>query len=383
VGHTGHVHTDPVGPGVDADSHPLLAEALLAAEQLRLDADQVDREGITRTRLDMVAGVGLVTAAADPELGGGGAPPAVVREIVELIAGACGTTWFVLTQHRSALDAAVTTSSTLLHDQWARRLSTGEALGAVAFAHLRRPGPPQVTAEHYGNGWRITGTLDWVTGWGVTDVLCLMAVTDDQQVVEVLIPARLRPGLTVTRPLPLMAMGGTRTVGAVLESVVVTADEVAHIIPLDEWRRADENRTVNASPAVFGLLRAVIDELAAVGRARGSQPILDVAQAFADRARSLRAEAYRLIDDVPPDHAHVERLEVRAGSLLLAHEATASLIAASGGGAIGFGSSPQRWVREALFMLVQAQTGPLRDELFAQWPMGAPASIDPEASASA
>jgi hypothetical protein len=126
---------------------------------------------------------------------------------------------------------------------------------------------------------------------------------------------------------------------------------------------------VNTSPAVFGLLRAAVDELAAIGRSRGSQPILDAAQTFAERTRALRTEAYRLIDDVPPAESHAERLEVRAASLLLAHEATASLIAASGGGSIGFGSSPQRWVREALFMLVQAQTGPLRDELFAQWPL--------------
>jgi len=367
VGHTERVLIDPVGPGVPLDAHPLLVEAVAVCEQLRSDAEQVDREGITRTRLDAVATAGLVTAAAPAELGGGAAPPAVVREIVERIAGACGTTWFVLTQHRSALEAALVTEVPSLHELWARRLATGEALGGVAFAHLRRPGPPQVSAERYGNSWRITGSLDWVTGWGVTDVLCLMAQTDDQQVVEVLIPARLRPGLTVTRPLPLMAMGGTRTVGAHLDSMVVTASEVARLIPLERWRTDDANRTVNTSPAVFGLIRAVLDALSDAGVRRRSDAIDAAATAFAERARSLRAEAYHLVDAVEPGQAHQERLAVRAASLLLAHEVSAALIAATGGAAMSLGSSTQRHAREALFMLVQAQTASLRDELFVQW----------------
>lgn len=367
MGHTERVLIDPVGPGVPLDAHPLLDVAVAVCEQLTSDAEQVDREGITRTRLDAVATSGLVTAAAPAELGGGEATPAVVREIVERIAGACGTTWFVLTQHRSALDAALTTDVPSLHELWARRLATGEALGSVAFAHLRRPGPPQVSAERYGNSWRISGSLDWVTGWGVTDVLCLMAQTDDQQVVEVLIPARLRPGLTVTRPLPLMAMGGTRTVGAHLDSMVVTANEVARLIPLERWRSDDANRTVNTSPAVFGLIRAVLDALSEVGARRRSDPIDAAVVAFVDRARELRDEAYRLVDTVAPGMAHEERLAVRASSLLLAHEVSAALIAATGGAAMSLTSSAQRYAREALFMLVQAQTGALRDELFAQW----------------
>ena len=97
------VLTDPVGPVVDAADHPLVAEAARVAAILRADAEQVDREGITRTRLDLVAGAGLVTAGTPTELGGGGESKAVVREIVERIAAACGTTWFVLTQHLSLI----------------------------------------------------------------------------------------------------------------------------------------------------------------------------------------------------------------------------------------------------------------------------------------
>jgi hypothetical protein len=57
-------------------------------------------------------------------------------------------------------------------------------------------------------------------------------------------------------------------------------------------------------------------------------------------------------------------------SLLLAHEATAAMVAATGGSAIALDNPAQRWAREALFFLVQAQTGSVRDEMLDRWPLG-------------
>ena len=334
-----------LGPTVSSD---LLHRAQLIADQLRLDAATVEVEAITRSRLDEVVKAGLVAAGAPEEFGGHDASPAQTRAITELIAGACGTTWFVLTQHRSALDAVLTTQNRFLQSKWREDICSGRALGAVAFAHLRRSGPPQVIAQPQGDGWKISGHLDWVTGWGVTDALALMAQTTDNKIVEVLIPAQARPGLVASAPLPLMVMGGTRTVSVELDEVHITADEVA--------------------PAVFGLLDAVLAELATLGSTKGMSHVSELALAFEQKLTTLRSRAYDLVDNVPAELEHDERLAVRAKSLLLAHEATAAFVAATGGGAIALSNPAQRWAREALFFLVQAQTSPLRTELMRSWP---------------
>ncbi|CAB4879498.1 unannotated protein [freshwater metagenome] len=354
-----------LGPTVSSD---LLHRAQLIADQLRLDAAAVEVEAITRSRLDEVVKAGLVAAGAPEEFGGHDASPAQTRAITELIAGACGTTWFVLTQHRSALDAVLTTQNRFLQSKWRDDICSGRALGAVAFAHLRRSGPPQVIAQPQGDGWKISGHLDWVTGWGVTDALALMAQTTDNKIVEVLIPAQARPGLVASAPLPLMVMGGTRTVSVELEEVHIAADEVAHVKTAEQWHADDTNRTVNTSPAVFGLLDAVIAELATLGSTKGMSHVSELALAFEQKLTTLRSRAYYLVDNVPAELEHDERLAVRAKSLLLAHEATAAFVASTGGGAIALSNPAQRWAREALFFLVQAQTSPLRTELMRSWP---------------
>src|SRR6478609_3676799 len=206
--------SDLVGAHPEAEGHAAVAAATTIADLLRVDANDVDVHGVTRARIALAAGAGLLGLAGPAALGGGDAPPAVVREVTELLAGACGTTWFVLTQHRAVMEAAARTANDALRSVWAAPLTSGDALGAVSFAHLRRPGAPTVRATAVDGGWQFDGKLDWVTSWGLADVLLLMGETADGQVVEVLLPMTrregvARAGVTVVGALPLAAMGGT------------------------------------------------------------------------------------------------------------------------------------------------------------------------------
>ena len=73
------------------------------------------------------------------------------------------------------------------------------------------------------------------------------------------------------------------------------------------------------------------------------------------------------MDDVAPSEALDERVALRARSLILLQRITATRVAAQGGSAMLLLSSAQRWAREGLFHLVQAQTQPLRASLLEQW----------------
>jgi alkylation response protein AidB-like acyl-CoA dehydrogenase len=356
---------DPLAPNVAASAHPLVVAAQRVADDFAADADVVERTGVTRARLDVAASAGLATPWLDPATGEA-VPAEVTRTIVELIAGACPSTWFVLTQHRSAWESATLTDVAVLRERWAMPLSTGRALGAVAFAHLRRPGPPQVVATRDGDGWRVSGRLDWITGWGVTDVLALMVETPDGQVLQTLIPAESRPGLAVTPPLDLLAMGATSTVGASLDALRIEPDEVALTLDKDDWTAIDRQRTANAVPAVFGMIRAICRDLADVAERRGDHEAAEVAQRIAARAAGGRASAYALIDDADPEERTDERVRLRADSLALLSAAARALVIASGGRALDGASRPARWSREAMFMNVQAQTGSLRSAQLAE-----------------
>lgn len=273
--------------------------------------------------------------------------------------------WFVLTQHRSPAEAARTTPNFELQTRWADALTSGALLGAVSFAHLRRPGPPAVSAVRDGDGWRVSGRLDWVTSWGLADVLLLMAETPDGQVLQALLPASHREGLLIDGELSLAAMQGTSTVGARLQDVWIDDGEVAHVLPKSEWLGRDAQRVANTPPAVLGLTRAALNALMEAANQRGWVTAEALASRWRDELVTLRSRAYELVDDVPPDECIDERVALRARATRLALDVTSGLIAVQAGRAMLTSSPAQRWAREALFALVQAQTQVTREALVA------------------
>jgi alkylation response protein AidB-like acyl-CoA dehydrogenase len=338
-----------------------------ALARIAWEAQSIDVSGVTRGHVDALAYHGALGVTAPVELGGQAASAADAREVTELLSGASGAVWFVTTQHRTPLESALASAPSASYSRWAAPLSSGKALGAVAFAHLRRPGEPSVRATRTASGWQVTGTLDWVTSWGLADALLLMAETDDRRVVQALVPAREREGFVVTGPLALAAMGGTSTVGAWLDGMRIEDDEVAAIVDKQEWLARDAERTANANPAVFGLMRAVIADLNRLGLERSQPAAVDAARRFAEQVLETRASAYRLLDEVSAADGLDERIGLRARSLVLLQRITAARIAAQGGSAMLMLSPAQRWAREGLFHLVQAQTQPLREALLAEW----------------
>ncbi|MFZ0324863.1 MAG: acyl-CoA dehydrogenase family protein [Actinomycetes bacterium] len=356
---------DVIGPWPETVGHPVVAQVRLAVDRIAVEAQAIDVDGVSRGHTDALAYRGFFGANVSTSRGGAGAPASVGREIVELLAAASGAVWFVATQHRSPMEAALTTQNAALAERWAADLVSGRSLGAVAFAHLRRRGDPAVRATRVPGGWQISGSLDWVTSWGIADVLLLMAQTDDGNVVQVLIPAVERPGLVVTGPLALAAMSATSTVGVWLDKVVVNDDEVAALVPRDDWLAVDAQRTANTSPAIFGLMRAALGDLNRLGVERSQRAAVAAAQAFADQVIPLRERVYGLIDGVAPEEALDERVRLRAHSLELLQRVTAARVTAQGGAAMMLLSPAQRWAREAMFHLVQAQTQPLREALLA------------------
>jgi alkylation response protein AidB-like acyl-CoA dehydrogenase len=351
------VSDEPIGPDSRCSGSARLGRALQIISELAPDAQRLESEGVTVEDVRRLAEAHVLSAGVDDRWS---APE--VREIHEQLAAASGALWFVMTQHRSPSVAAATTDNTALRTQYADGLASGQILGAVSFAHLRRA-RPTVVAERTDVGWQISGRLDWITSWGLADVLLLMAETTDGLVVQTLIPARERDGLTVTGALSLAAMQGTSTVGAVLERMCVSDAEVAHLVPKEDWLEHDAQRTANVPAAVVGLARAAVNSLLLDARQRRWAEAAELAEVWRNQLVQQRNRAYQLIDDVDPSKELPERRALRGSITKLAQDATAMLVTVQAGRSMLTSSSAQRWAREALFSLVQAQTPATRNAL--------------------
>ncbi|MGH9179197.1 MAG: acyl-CoA dehydrogenase family protein, partial [Acidimicrobiales bacterium] len=277
-------------PPPEVAGHPAVAAARqLCGELLEPHAAAADDPagGVRREHLDALAAAGLASVTVPADEGGLGASQAVNREVVELLAGACGATWFLLTQHQlpqdlsrkplADLDPAVASAGPGAQ-RYRDALARAAALGGVAVAHFRRP-TPVVTAEPDGRGgYLLTGHADWCTGWGLLDLLLVAATTPDDRLVFGIVEAAERDGLRAAAPLPLSVMGGTATVALELQRCALVADEVVLTVATGAWRELDRARTANTKPAAVGLLRRVLVELERLGHVRDRPEAVDAAR---------------------------------------------------------------------------------------------------------
>jgi hypothetical protein len=362
-------NADAVLPGLepdpDAEAHPVVARVReLARDLLAPRAAEVDATVVPRSHLEALGAAGVLGLAADPSV-----PPAAVRRVNELLAGADLSTWFVQAQHHFPvrLLAATGARPDALTD-----LVAGRAVAGIAFSHLRRR-PQQVLVARpapRSEAWTFTGTAPWYTGWGINDIALVAGLTDDDRAVFALVEPREGPHLQAGPLLRTAALAASRTVVLTLDELPVPPDAVVAVQSAAQWAAADALVTVNAPPAAFGLAESALRLLAEHGVRRQEPAAVEAARALAARVGAVGARAYELLDDVASEEALDERLALRAQALRLAAESTTALVVAGAGGAMLETAPAQRKAREALFLLVQAQTAPIRAATLATFAAG-------------
>lgn len=323
-------------------THPLVTAAHhLADTLLAPHAERVDQEGVPASHIEEIKRSGLPGVTAPKEYGGSAAPGAVARETAEILAGACLSTWFVQTQHHTPVQT-LTKNDSPVRERLLGPLSRGELLSGVAYAHLRAHPRTPVRATRERGGWRFDGTVPWYTGWGLNDVMLLAGVTPDDEALFAFTEAREQPGLRPSPPLRLAALTAARTVTLELDGFRLPEEAVALRTPYVHWAATDRTKTVNTNPAVFGVTSRALTFLDE-----------ETAAPLTTRLAELRTRAYALADAT----THLdERLALRTRSYALMQAATTAAVVSGGGRAMTLDSTPQRLAREALFLMVQAQT---------------------------
>ncbi len=308
----------------------------LADEELFPAAGDIERADVVPVAwLDRLADAGLYGLFGPTELGGADADAAAGGAVIEALAGASLTTTLVWIQHHSVV-RAVRSARPELRDRWLADLVAGRVRAGIAYAALRRPGPPAMTATAAGNGWTLEGGAPWVSGWDRISLLYVGAVAGHDVVWALVDPS---PAPTVeTRPLRLAAVGASSTVALALHGHPVAPDRVVDVEPVADWRRRD-----GASLRTNGHL--------ALGVADRCARLLD------SHAAAARVDAARLRLVDAPDAGLPE---ARAGASVLAVQLASALVATGGGRSADWDSDAARLARDATFLLVFGQTRPVR-----------------------
>jgi alkylation response protein AidB-like acyl-CoA dehydrogenase len=301
----------------------------IADDVLFPDAAAVDgADRVPAAHLDLLAASGYYGLDGFDELA-----PAV-----EAFAGGCLATALVWTQHRGPLTAAAGTP-------WSDALSRGERRAGIALVGLRTPQPLRVRRS--GGDFVLDGTVPFVSGWGLVDILMIAARDADDLVHFLFVDADPAPTVTARR-LDLVAAHASRTVTLTYDGHRVPGARLMSTEQFSDWTAADA-----CGSALNGFL--ALGVAARCCRLLGPGPLdADVASARAALTAAGRSRSGTGI------------AAARALSSEVAWRAAGALTARTGSRAVLAGHHAQRLAREATLLLAFGTRPSIRDSLLAR-----------------
>jgi alkylation response protein AidB-like acyl-CoA dehydrogenase len=307
---------------------------------------------------------GVLRWAVPQEHGGAGLPLVQMLGGYELLAGACLTTTFLLSQR----DAAIRRLRELGRPERVGPLlsaqARGDAFATVGLSQLttsHQHTAPAMTATPVGlGGFVLDGVMPWVSGAGHADLFVTGAALPDGRQVLIALP-RQRAGVTVEPALDLCALRGSETGPVSCRGVAVSADEV---LAGPGERLLSGGRGAGGlepSSLALGLAGAAVEFLQREAAARAD--LRPFAERFEAIRQSVRGRLHALAA-ATPDAAALTGLRVRVTRLALG-ATQAALTAAKGAGFVR-PHPAQRWARQALFFLVWSCPRPAAEGILAR-----------------
>lgn len=326
-----------------------------AHETLKPRALLTDAEGVTAETIEGLRGIGLLNHLAPARFGGGELDKAAERRVHEHLAYGDFNTWLAWAQHTGLLEhfSALAKSGKPIGDL-GERILRGEILSGTAISDARHYPARYVRATPADGGWTINGTVSWVSGWGVNAVLSVAAIdpTTETQLLALIDVADERLN---AEPLPLTAATGSRTWRVTFDDVFVSESDIVKRTPRSEWDVRDQKIVSDVRPQVFGVARAILDEL----RDADTDATHAVVQAWAPPFARYRALAYDLADRAELDprgpQYFPERLALKVETLRALHKISRALLISRAGTGILSTDTAQLHARSVLFLQIQSQ----------------------------
>lgn len=323
-----------------SDAAVLRLARQLAEDVLRPSAKEVESSGqIPQSHLDLLAASGFYGLTGPREFGGAAVDHSTACQVLEIMAGACLSTTFVLLQHHGAVRAVAESTNAQLRQDWLKPLCLGQRRAGLALAGAM-PGPPMLRARPVSGGYVFDGTSSWVTGWGLIDTLHTAARDSAGNVIWGLLDAGPNSEVSV-EPLDMIAVMASQTVRANFQNQHVPAERISRTMPHAEWQTKDAaGLRTNGSLAL-----GVADRCCAL---IGPSPL------DGELARVREALDAGTVQTMPTARAAAAELAVRAA---------AALVVASGSRSILAGSEAEQLAREAMFLLVFGSRPTIKERL--------------------
>lgn len=284
------------------------------------------------------------------EFGGLDLSPAELLSGYIRLASACLTTTFILTQRNGACQRIAGSSNEGLKREWMPALAHSECFATVGISHLTTSRQhwrqPAVAAAAVAGGFRLSGTVPWVTGAAHADAIVTGGtLADGRQLLALVRTAD--PAVEAGPPARLLALSASCTSPVSLNDVFVPeADIVAGPVEkvMSQGVGGGAGSLATSALALGLSLRAC----RGLGEEAAMRP--DLEPILATLSAECTALESALLDASGGSATTASDLRARANSLAL--RSTQAYLAASKGAGFVSGHLAERIVREAMFFLV-------------------------------
>ena len=324
-------------------------------------ANVVDQSPIPPVaNIRLLADNGLLGLSTPKECGGIGAPPAIIRNYTEILAAACGTTTFIQGQHQSGCTLISNGRNDALKAELLPLFASGHRILGVAFAHVRRPGPPMLRVSEVEGGYIFDGSAAWFTGWGVmTDVL-MAGTLPNGDFVYVVIELLQGDALVASAPMKLASMNASGTVSLQCKSLFVPRHRTVKVISPENMSASDSLAVLSVTSQIFGVTEASLSLLREIFSRRETPEIGSVIIAIEQELATARSRVDYWRNATEMEDYYQRALDVRAACIEMGVRSAQAALTASGGSANQLDHSAQRLFREAMFYTLTAQTNDVR-----------------------
>jgi alkylation response protein AidB-like acyl-CoA dehydrogenase len=336
----------------------ILEEAVaFLREEVAPNANTIDQDvDALKSALHGLRKRNLMALRRPVEYGGPAFTEPMFRDFQEAVARYSGSLAFLQTQHQSAGSMIAKGENEGLKRATLPFMADGQRLIGIGFSQLRRPGPPMLTATKTDEGYELSGTVPWVTGYGLFGEFLIGASLDDGRAVFGVVPFTKSQGIDFTEPMRLAAMESPQTVAANLTQFCLKEENVAFIKPTGWIQNNDMINITLQGFFALGCARAGLDQLLIAAEKRSTDFLRDAYRALDAELNECRARTIEAQDANDDDVTTDEKLHIRAWAIDLAVRCAHAAVTAHSGAANSASHPAQRIYREALVYTVSAQT---------------------------
>ena len=331
----------------------------LVRESLAPQAQAIDREGLyPREFLQSFGRLGGFSAAIPRAYGGQGQGLAAQIEAIALVGRACGSTAFLAWCQSACAWYLLHSPNEDPRERYLRPIAAGELLAGTgmsnAVKHLAGIERINLRGRREGEGYRVSGSLPWVSNIGEGHLVIVAAAVEDDGYIMFAVPPGT-PGLVLHDCPDFAGLAGSGTFNVRLKDAYIPAhDVIAHPAQFKAYiQRIKPGFVLTQIGIGLGIAEASLQTIRESNGTHGHVNVFldDQAETLDAELQGLREAAGALADRddgaLPLD---VLRARARASELTLRAAQSAALHA----GAKGYlmRHPAQRRLREALFVAI-------------------------------